>query len=90
MSAERQGDDLPRSTVRREWATDPKDWPVEGNMLRTIGDFEPCWNCGEPCETVEVNFEARLHPGACEDAKWREYEEACRAQGPDDNSDPFP
>ena len=42
------------------------------------GDGGQCWHCDQPCTTIEINFEAYLHPGACEDAKWAEYWEATR------------
>ena len=64
-------------------------------MVRThLGEFiwfpfaRPCWQCGEPCSWMEVNFETWLHPGrltetvpgcydtvieGCEKAAWDEY-----------------
>ena len=38
---------------------------------------EPCWHCGKLTSWIEVSFQAHLHPGACTEAKWDEYAEAC-------------
>lgn len=47
-----------------------------------VDDFQPCWDCGEPTCFIEINFEAFLHPGACEARKDTEFWAALRAAGP--------
>lgn len=44
--------------------------PAMRYMVRTeVGDFiwfplaRPCWQCGELCSWMELNFETWLHPG---------------------------
>lgn len=37
-----------------------------------------CWHCGTMTVFVEISFEAPLCSEECVDAKWKEYEEACR------------
>ena len=34
---------------------------------------EECWHCGQPTTWVDIDFEARLHPGPCSERKWDEY-----------------
>lgn len=46
--------------------------------------LEPCWDCGEPTCFIEINFEAALHPGACEARKDAEFWAAQQAAGPID------
>ena len=46
----------------------------------------PCVVCKVPTKDVEVNFEAPVHPGECEDSLWEEYNEAL-ISGADDPAD---
>lgn len=47
-----------------------------------------CWHCGEPCQWIDLDFEAALHPGVCERAKWAEYFEALRRRPLDKSTPP--
>lgn len=40
---------------------------------------EPCWHCGHPTVWVDFDFEARLCPEVCAEAKWLEYQLALRS-----------
>jgi len=53
---------------------------VERSGRFIVGPRRPCWHCGQPTRFVEVAFEAPLHPGACEEAKDREYWDALAEQ----------
>lgn len=53
--------------------------PAVFTMAAELNDFiwsvqsSPCWHCGLPCNWIDIDFEAYLHPGECERAKWEQY-----------------
>ena len=67
------------------WWLVVKDGRPVGELLRLdtsnhlyVGTAHPCWHCDEPTRWAELSFETAICPGACTDAKWREYEAALR------------
>lgn len=44
-----------------------------GDEFFVTASWGPCWECGEPCNTIELCFGARLHPGRCTKTKNDEY-----------------